>query len=71
MIYICVMCVYIYLYVTLYIYIRIKYDISNTFNFQQSLLFAHSSSHRCNSATQISAVTWGAVHEHIIAGTCS
>ena len=54
-----------------YIYIRIKDDISNIFNFQQSLLFAHSRSHRCNSATQTNAVTWGTVHEHIIAGTCS
>ena len=31
------------------------------------LLFAHRSNHRYNSGTQISAVTWQTVHEHIVA----
>ena len=35
----------------------LKDDISNVFNFQQRLLLEHSSNHRYNSITQISAVT--------------
>ena len=30
-------------------------------------MFAHRSNHRYNSGTQISAVTWQTVHEHIVA----
>ena len=36
----------------------LKDDISNVFNFHYRLLFACSSNHRCNSGTQISAVTF-------------
>ena len=32
-------------------------------------MFAHRSNHRYNSGTQISAVTWQTVHEHIVAHT--
>ena len=42
-------------------------NISNVFNFQQRLFFPHSSNHRCNSWTQISAVTWQTVHKYIVA----
>ena len=35
-------------------------------NFQQNLLFAHRSNHIYNSGTQISAMTWRPVHEHIV-----
>ena len=45
----------------------LKDDIPNVFNFQQRMLFDHSSNHRCNSGTQISAVTWRTAHEHIVA----
>ena len=41
-------------------------DMSNVLDFQQCLFFAHGSSHRCNSGTQISVVTWRTVHEHIV-----
>ena len=51
---------------------RLKDDISNVFNFQQRLLFAHINNRRCNSGTQISAVTWETIHEHIVANVfCS
>ena len=40
----------------------------NVLNFQQALSFGHSSNYRYNSATEteISAVTWQTVHEHIL-----
>ena len=40
---------------------------NNMINIFTSLLFAHRSNHRYNSGTQISAVTWQTVHEHIVA----
>ena len=46
----------------------LKDDIENAFNFQQGLLFAHSSNYRCSSVTRISAVTLGTVHELAVAG---
>ena len=42
-------------------------DILNVLKFQQRLLYAHLSNHRYNSRTQISAVIWQTVLEHIVA----
>ena len=44
----------------------LKDDNSHVFNFKQHLLFAHSSNHRCNSGTQVSAGTLRTIHEHIV-----
>ena len=45
-----------------------RWHIKYVINFEQRFLFPHSSNHRSNSSTQISAATWRNVHENILAG---